>query len=257
MSEQLVSDWLAWMASGSTAPSTIRSRGYTVRAFAREHPLATATHDDVQEYLGRPCRGPEGRKTVLASLRSLYRWAALRDLLDNDPTRLAHPIHVPAGVPKPCPELVLRRGILHADRETTLMLLLGAYAGLRLSEIAALRAGDITPNGLRVTGKGGRTRIVPVHPRLDPYLDFADYAFPSPVRAGHVCSDYVATRVEGALGGGWTTHSLRHRFATCAYRATHDLRSVQQLLGHSSPTTTARYVGVNDDQLAAAVLAVA
>lgn len=63
--------------------------------------------------------------------------------------------------------------------------------------------------------------------------------------------------IEAALGDGWTTHSLRHRFATQAYRATRDIRAVQQLLGHSSPTTTARYVLVDEDSLAAAVLAVA
>ena len=48
---------------------------------------------------------------------------------------------------------------------------------------------------------------------------------------------------------------LRHRFATQAYNGTHDLRAVQQLLGHSRPETTARYTLTDDDALTAAVLA--
>jgi integrase/recombinase XerC len=69
--------------------------------------------------------------------------------------------------------------------------------------------------------------------------------------------DYVGKRVKAALGGTWTTHSCRHRFATRAYAGTHDLRAVQLLLGHSKPETTARYVAVAHDDLLAAVLAVA
>jgi integrase len=77
------------------------------------------------------------------------------------------------------------------------------------------------------------------------------------VRLGyHVGPSYVADRVEGVLEG-YTCHSLRHRFATCAYRATKDIRAVQELLGHSSPTTTAKYVLIDEDAMEAAVLSVA
>lgn len=258
MSEAPIADWLAWMASGSTAPSTLRQRSYTIRAFAREYDLMAVTPDDVQEYLGRPVRGLEARKSVLAALRSFYRFCLVRDLIDRDPTRLARSITVPAAVPKPCPESVLGRALSRSDEPTRLMLLLGAYAGLRRNEIATLRGEHVTDIGLLVTGKGGKMRRIPIHPILSVHLDFTAWAFPSPIFPDRHCSvDYVASRVEDALGGGWTTHSLRHRFATQAYRATHDLRAVQLLLGHTSPTTTARYVMVDEDSLAAAVLAVA
>jgi integrase len=59
--------------------------------------------------------------------------------------------------------------------------------------------------------------------------------------AGELCSI--------ALGGRWTLHTLRHRFGTAAYRGSHDLRAVQELLGHSSPATTQIYVAVNEDSL--------
>lgn len=228
-----------------------------MRAFAREHDLLAATPADVQEYLGRPCRGPNGRKSVLATLRSFYRWALARGYVDSDPTRLARTIRVPQGIPRPVPEAVLARALDRADAQTRLMLLLGAYAGLRRAEIAALHADDITQDGLVICGKGGRTRRIPIHPRLATELRFTGWAFGSPVRSGqHVGPSYVAGRVEAVLEG-YTCHSLRHRFATCAYRATRDIRAVQELLGHSSPTTTAKYVLIDEDSLEAAVLAVA
>lgn len=254
----LVDEWLAWLASGSTGEGTLRLRGYLVRAFAREYDLATATGEDIAEYLGRPNRGPEARKSVLATLRSFYRWAIARGHVDHDPTLLARSVRVPPGVPKPVPENVLGRAISRADPATRLMLMLGAYAGLRLSEIAAVHSDDIGDQGLRIVGKGLKVRVVPIHPALALELDFTGYAFPSPLDPHtHVSRDYISRRVEESLGGGWTTHSLRHRFATQAYRACKDIRVVQQLLGHTSPTTTARYVMVDEDALAAAVNAVA
>lgn len=254
----LVDEWLAWLESGSTSPGTVRMRGYLIRAFARDYPLATATHEDITEYLGRPQRGPEARKSVLATLRSFYRWAVARGYVDRDPTLLARSVRVPPGIPKPVPEAVLARALAKADDETRLMLTLGAYGGLRLSEIAAVHARDVGETGLRVIGKGAKVRRVPIHPLLAPQLDFTGWAFPSPANPErHVSRDYVSERVEQVLGGGWTTHALRHRLATQAYRATKDIRAVQQILGHSSPTTTARYVLVDEDALAAAVNAVA
>jgi integrase/recombinase XerC len=253
----LINGWLKWLAAGSAASSTIRQRRYTLEAFARHHRLADADAACVEEYLARPGRGPDARKSVLASLRSFYRWATLHGHLEHDPTTLSRSIRTPPGVPRPCPEDVLARALDGADPETELMLLLGAYAGLRRAEIARLHADAVTPDGLVVTGKGGVTRRIPVHPRIAPLLPHHGWAFPSPVSYGlPVSPDYVASRVEAALEG-WTCHSLRHRFATQAYRATKDLRAVQQLLGHASPTTTARYVMVDEDSLARAVLSVA
>lgn len=59
------------------------------------------------------------------------------------------------------------------------------------------------------------------------------------------------------MGRAATAHQLRHRFASAAYRATHDIRSVQELLGHASVATTQVYVAVPGEALRAAVAAAA
>jgi len=58
------------------------------------------------------------------------------------------------------------------------------------------------------------------------------------------------------LPGAWTGNTLRHRFATAAYGGTRDLRAVQELLGHTNPTTTARYTQASDAALRDAVLGI-
>jgi site-specific recombinase XerD len=57
-----------------------------------------------------------------------------------------------------------------------------------------------------------------------------------------------------ALPGDWTAHTLRHRFGTVAYQATGDIRAVQELLGHASPTTTAIYTKVTDGAMRRAAM---
>jgi integrase len=131
---------------------------------------------------------------------------------------------------------VLEDAIAAGSSEQRLMLLLGAYAGLRLGEIARVHSDDLTAEGLRVVGNGGVTRVVPVHPRLRPELaKILGWAFPSSAQPGqHVGADYVHSRIRPLLGDH-TVHSLRHRFASRAYAGTRDLRAVQTLFGHSKP----------------------
>lgn len=254
--KELIELYLAWLSVNAGA-GTIRARRYQLRQFAREHDLAYVTVEDVTAWLSRPSRQANARKSFLSALRSFYKWAVAAGYLDHNPTVLVHSVKVPEGVPKPCPEDVLGRALARADEETKLMLMCGAYAGMRRAEIAALHSDYVTHVGFVFEGKGRKMRRVPIHPNLAPLLTFEGYAFPSPLhRRDHVSVDYVADRVEAVLEG-WTTHSLRHRFATQAYRATKDIRAVQQLLGHASPTTTARYVLLDEDVLAAVVQAVA
>ena len=74
---------------------------------------------------------------------------------------------------------------------------------------------------------------------------------------GHLSPAWVSKLVRQTLPEGTTMHQLRHRFATQAWSATHDLFAVQRLLGHASPTTTQRYVATAPDELRHVVNAVA
>lgn len=139
------------------------------------------------------------------------------------------------------------------------MIHLGAEAGLRRGEIAVVARDDVIEDrfgsSLIVHGKGRRERTVPltsatrdamqrqfrlVSPEL-PWL------FPSAGRYAdtHILPIRVGELVNGALPGHWSAHTLRHRFATEAYRNSHDLLLVQTLMGHSKPETTAIYVGLD------------
>lgn len=140
------------------------------------------------------------------------------------------------------------------------MLLLASYGGLRRCEIAGLHTRDVADGMMRVTGKGGRVRVVPIHRRLRGDLEAwiteagDGYLFPGQTD-GHLAPQTVGTLLSQLLGPGWTAHTLRHRFATRSYDGSGDLLAVQQLLGHAKPETTMRYVRLNTDRLRAAVQA--
>jgi integrase len=179
-------------------------------------------------------------------------------LTPENPAALLHRIKPEAALPHPIPEHALARAFALADEETGLMLALGAYAGCRRSEMAAMHSSWVQPMGLMILGKGGKTRRVPIHPLLAPRLARVDgWAFPSPRLPGrHVGPSYIEDRLAAVLPASFTPHSLRHRFATATYAACRDITVVQRLLGHQNVATTMRYTQLVDDDLDAAVRAV-
>ena len=256
--------YLNSLRAENMAKGTLKQRAWYLNALDEQVPILTATEDDLVAFVGNPNWGPEARKSARSALRGLYAWAHRRGVIDENPAAYLRAIRVPAGRPRPVPEPLVRQVFDNCDNdEQTLIVMLAAYAGLRVSEIAGLRSDAVTGYGLRVTGKGGKTRIIPVHPTVAAPLaahirkQSGQWVFPSPVRDGHVGYDYIYKRIKAALPPGFTPHQLRHRFATQAYKGTHDLRAVQELLGHSSPNTTVRYTLIEDDALMAAVTAVA
>lgn len=258
--EELIEQWLDTYRAAGRSVHTIRVRRTYVVIAAAHLDLLTATPEDLQAYLaGRAHLSAEARKSTVVALRSFLRWAYRRGHRAEDLSVELPSISVPMGQPKPIPAWALEQARASCDAESLLILDLAALAGLRRSEIARVHGDDVTDDGLIVHGKGGRVRLVPLHPRLRARLQaLQGWAFPSPVREGqHVSPDYIASRVEAVVPSPWTAHSLRHYFATSAYRGTGDLRSVQQLLGHASVETTQRYVLVDTDALARAVSAVA
>lgn len=256
MSAWRIGQYVEALAGAGRAPGTLRLRAYHLRRFSREHPSPdNVTAGDVARWLAG--RQPETAKSWRASLHGYYLWAIRGGWTREDPTAALLPIRVPRAIPKPCPPAVARIAIMHADPETALMIELGCWAGLRRAEIANLHSDDLIGARLRICGKGGHVRIVPISAKSAAAIAARGpgYVFPGRWPGQPMRPDTVGKRIKRALGPGWTAHTLRHGFATAAYRSGHDLRAVQELLGHASPATTARYVAVDDDAARAAAAA--
>jgi integrase/recombinase XerC len=158
------------------------------------------------------------------------------------------------------PALSDDREVWEVARDQALLTLLYG-CGLRISEALALTRGQL-PLGeaIRVTGKGGKTRVVPVLPAvreaIDAYLAAQPFPLTSPdalfraKRGGPYSPRHAQAMVQhlrGRLGlpDSATPHALRHSFATHLLGAGADLRSIQELLGHASLSTTQRYTDVD------------
>lgn len=250
--------YLGELAMAGRSPLTVRLRRYHLEAFAAVHPDPwQVTGDQVVAWIAsRHCRA-EARKTWLSSLRGWYRWAVRRGYGQVDPTLQVLPVKVPSVSRQPCPAAVAFAAAESSNPMVRGMVLLAWQAGARRAEVAQLQVSDHRPGLLLLHGKGGKDRTVPTSPAVEDWLDRWEWgpggwAFPGDVD-GHLGSDAVGRMVSKALGPGWTMHSLRHLYATSVYDAGHDLRAVQELLGHSSPQTTARYVHTAWEAKAAAV----
>lgn len=250
-------DWLT--ASGASA-TTLRLRRHYLKHLAaqcRRGPWE-ATTDELVGLLRTPGWAAETRKSARSAVRGFYSWAVDTNRIDRDPARALPSVRIPQGKPRPTPAHVVRAALLAADGKGRTMILLALLAGLRRSEIAQAHTDDIererTGDVLRVVGKGGRVRVIPLHESLAADLATypAGFVFPGKVD-GHLSPMWVGKRLAAMLGAGWSGHTLRHRFSTDAYAAQRDLFAVQQLLGHSKPETTARYTAIPDDSLRAAV----
>jgi integrase/recombinase XerC len=137
-------------------------------------------------------------------------------------------------------------------------------AGLRISEALAISRADLEASALRVTGKGGKTRLVPlitaVRQAIDTYLGLTPF-HPDPdepifrgKKGGPLSPRLIQLRMQqlrGALGlpPSATPHALRHSFATHLLGKGGDLRAIQELLGHASLSTTQIYTAVDTERL--------
>lgn len=240
---------MAMWAAGRS-PLTVRLHRHYLAGLAdvAPHPWRVTT-PDLLRYLSVEHWKPETRKSARSVVRSFYRWGHGAGHIDENPALDLPPVRVPPGVPRPTPEHLVRRIVSDPDSRVGFMAMLAAYGGLRAGEIARVHGRDLVGDTLTITGKGGRVRAVPVVnvPLLARLEGVGDaWAFPNK-SGGHLTPGHVSRLLSRAMPEGWTAHTLRHRMGTRAYAGTRDLLSVQQLLGHSRPETTQRYVLVPDD----------
>lgn len=257
-----IDNWTKYLQAAGTMPGTIEQRRYHMTRLSLEIgacPESLTTHELV-DWLARHRWAPNTRRAYRGSLRSFYAWATATGLVHSSPAHLLPPVKVPRGKPRPAPESVFAAALDQADDRVKLALRLGGHCGLRRAEIAGTRREDLEPDltgwSLRVKGKGGHVRLVPLPDDLAEDISSRPpgWLFPSS-HGAHLTPHHLGKIVSRALAHGLTTHSLRHRCGTVAYAATRDLRAVQELLGHAKPETTAIYVAVPDGAVRAAMQA--
>jgi len=233
---------------------------------------------DFRAYLAHRQRGdkplsPASIGRQLSALRTFFRYLNRRHRLENDAIGLVKGPRVKAPLPKPLSqsgaEDIIKEGSIDGRpwvqaRNTAVMMLLYG-AGLRVSEALSL-TDDHLPlqQSMALTGKGGKTRVVPILPAvvqaLDKYLKLCPFNIEpgTPlfrgVRGGPLSARQVQLDMEklrGSLGlpESATPHALRHSFATHLLAGGGDLRTIQQLLGHENLSTTQRYTGVDVEGL--------
>lgn len=213
---------------------------------------------DGRSWHGKPVSATT-RYNYVSHLSAFYTWCVRKGHLAADPTASIDRPHIPSRLPRPIDDTDLSVALASADPLMVAWLQLGTLAGLRISEIAALRAENIVSGQLYVVGKGEKERVVPVHADLAATLaSFSRTRGPLFTRPmGGVWTPPQASRHVAEfftdLSMPWRAHSLRHWFATHALDGGADLRTVQELLGHSSPTTTAIYTKVSSRAKLAAV----
>jgi site-specific recombinase XerD len=199
------------------------------------------------------------RRSWRSTLRSFWAWAAQAGHVASSPAAALPTVPQHIGTPRPAPEQVVQTGTSITDTRVRLMIRLAAWAGLRCCEICRVHTDDLEQDlvgwSLRVLGKGSKIRVVPLPRRLALELRSQDagWVFPGKID-GHLSAHRVSELISAALPVGVTAHMLRHRFASATYQTSgHDIRAVQELLGHSSVATTQIYTAIQSDALRRAV----
>ena len=262
-SHEALSAWRSWLTAADLSPQTIRLRTYQLARFAEHHRrLLEVTHEQLASWLARPGWSTETRRSQLAALRSFYGWAHAAGRIGRDPSRLLPRIRKTTPRPRPAPAVVVGTALTTSDKRVRLMLLLAVRQGLRRGEIAQVHRDDLVEDlggwTLIVHGKGRKDRLVPLADDVAAQLlaGPAGWAFPGGVN-GHLSADRVGVLMAQALPGKWTAHTLRHAFATKAWRESRDLLGLAEILGHAKPETTRAYVQVDVEDLRSIVRAAA
>jgi integrase/recombinase XerC len=260
--------------------------GYLTHQLGRGPDLETLSHvtpDDLRGWMAYMRSKPkplQARSMAqhLSALKSFYGFLDLHLGLDNKAVRLLRGPRLKPSLPRPL-NLDQAQGLLteagldedqapweRARDVAVFMLLYGM--GLRISEALSLQVSD-TPLGdsLRIIGKGQKMRALPVLPAVAQAVGAYQALQPSALnpddrlfrakRGGDLSPRMVQARMQAlraqlGLTDRATPHALRHSFATHLLGSGADLRSIQELLGHASLSTTQKYTQVDTQRLLSA-----
>ena len=264
--KNLTDEWTIVMRAQSLRTRTIEERIRVIIAISRDTKTSAdkLTTEQILVWLADKPTAIT-RWTYYTSLKAFYRWLELIGRINLNPiTRVPAPKR-PSYTARPVDAVHINQVLSEPlRRRTRLMIVLAAYAGLRVHEIAKIRSRDYdsVTGQLTVEGKGGYIDVVPLHPEVRKAIRTADlpavgWWFPSYVKPGqHVSSRDVGNTITAAfarIGATVTAHQLRHSFATYLLESGIDLRTVQVLMRHRSVATTAIYTRISMEQQRQAV----
>ena len=258
--------WVLTMRARGLAPRTVTERERTLRVAARRagEPPLTFTTEGAAVFLAS-IDTQATRRVYYVTIKNWTTWLVQTGRRRDDPLLMLPAPKVPRYEPHPVTTHqleVLLRSRMH--RRTRAMILLAAYEGLRVHEVAKVRGDDVDLDArtLRVVGKGGVTATLPLHQLVvDVAAGFPErgWWFPAYTAAGaHISGRSITATISAAMrrsGIRSSAHSLRHWYGTELVRSGADLRTTQTLLRHSSLATTAVYTAVADETRAIAVAA--
>ena len=252
--------FLAGHTGGAVSLTTLKElRGADIRAF-----MAQRRNESL---------GSRSLARVLSALKSFFRFLEREGVLATEALNVIRTPKLPKSLPKALTVMEARQAIATTEEmeerpwvaaRDMAVLSLCYGAGLRIAEALALTRADLEGNSLRVTGKGGRIRLVPliaaVRQAIDLYIELSPFkSWPEEplfrgVKGGVLSPRLIQLRVaqlRGALGlpQSATPHALRHSFATHLLSRGGDLRAIQELLGHASLSTTQIYTAVDTERL--------
>jgi len=263
-----INSYLSFEIVSGRPQTTVRLRGFHLAHMARTIGCqpGDVTEARLLDWFARQQWAVETRRSYRTTVRNFYTHLHRVGLIEHNPAAALPKIRPEKPLPRPAPDSAWTLARVRADDRTLLMLRLAGEAGLRRSEVAQVRTDDLRDGpSLLVHGKGSKERIVPITEDLaaaiaagaaghTPGAPASGWLFPGERPGTHLTAKRVGALVSDVLPPGWTMHTLRHRFATRAYRASRNLRAVQQLLGHESVATTERYLAVDDAEMRAAML---
>lgn len=246
--------------------------GFFEWAGEKEIPIVQISHRQVRSYMGALEKSGCAKSTInrkLSAIKSFYRWLEVEGEIEATPISAVSGPKKPKSLPRRMvPEDIAK--LLRAwdgDDARSLrnkaILELMYASGARISEIAGLEVGDFdfAEQQIKVMGKGSKERIIPVHSlAVDSARAYLDDARPelqakaktstkvfflstrgNPMSADSIRKMFKQSLERAGLDSSYSPHDLRHSFATDMLEGGADLRTVQELLGHSSLSTTQIY----------------
>lgn len=268
----------------NSSQHTVRNYRFDLLDFGRwaarssVNPLC-ATRRDMRSYLGDLDYAQYSRRTVnrrLSSVRSFFRWLVAEGLVESNPADVVSAPKLARSLPRTIPPAdmvrllsVWRGSDKPADMRNRAILEFLYACGARISETSGLLLEnvDFDAGQVRVFGKGSKERIVPLHEiAIASMRDYLFNARPALLAGKESPYFFVSTRgnqmspdalrkmfkqslLAAGLDQTLSPHDMRHTFATDLVEGGADLRSVQEMLGHSSLSTTQIYTHVSVSHL--------